>query len=176
MIIAIDIDDTIANLSDAWLRRYNYDFNDNLKKKNITKWAVHEFVKPECGTKIYDYLKDPTLYDFIQPIPDSLEAVEFLRNFGRVIFITAPTLETMGRKYYWLKEHHYIDSLDDYIETKEKYLIKYDYIIDDRYDNVKDSNNNYLYNQSWNIKYNHHNRIKSWKTFIEEKSKELWRG
>lgn len=176
MIIAVDVDDTCANLSDTWLRRYNYDFGDNLKRSDITKWEIHKFVKPECGEKIYDYLKDKTLYNFVEPVPYSLEAINLLKNFGRVIFITAPTLETMGRKYYWLKEHGYTNSLDDYIETKDKYLIKYDYIIDDRWENVEGSEANYLYNQSWNIKYNFQNRIKNWKIFINEKSKELWKG
>jgi 5'(3')-deoxyribonucleotidase len=176
MIIAIDVDDTVANLSDAWLGRYNYDFEDNLTKNDITKWSVHKFVKPECGERIYDYLKDPTLYNFVEPIPHSLEAVNLLKRVARIIFVTAPTLEVMGRKYYWLKEHGYIDSLDDYIETKEKYLINYDYIIDDRWDNVKGSNDNWLYNAPWNKKYNYPQRIKSWKKFIDEKKRELWRG
>ena len=176
MIIAVDIDDTCANLSDTWLGRYNHDYNDNLKRKDITEWAVHKFVKPECGEKIYDYLKDPTLYNFVNPIKDSLEGVNLLRKFGRVIFITAPTLEVMGRKYYWLKEHGYIDTLDDYIETKEKYLIKYDFIIDDRFDNIKHSNNNYVDSQPWNTMYNHPKRINNWRQFIKEKSGELWRG
>lgn len=176
MIIAIDIDDTIANLSDVWLSRYCHDYNDNLTKKDITKWSVHKFVKPECGERIYDYLKDPTLYNFVEPIPYSLEAVNLLKRVARVIFVTAPTLEVMGKKYYWLKEHGYIDSLDDYIETKEKYLIKYDYIIDDRYENISSSNDNWLYNAPWNKKFNYPQRIKSWKKFIDEKTRELWRG
>ena len=176
MIIGIDVDDVVANLVDAWLARYNFDYKDNLKNKDITEWNISKFVKPKCGIKIYDYLKDKTLYNFVNPVQNSLNAVNMLKNFGRVVFITAPISETMGEKYSWLKEHGYIDTIKDYIEATDKDLIKCNFLIDDGYHNIKNRKGSFLFSRPWNKSFNYPQRINSWKEFIEEKMGEIWRG
>lgn len=162
----VDVDDVVADLMTAWLKRYNKDYNDNLKKSKITDWAVHTFTKPECGMSMYDYIEDKTLYDEVKPIPNALAGVKLLKTMGRVIFITASTLGCAGRKYTWLQEHGFIDSMDDYVECKDKQLIKVDALIDDRYQNVMHSQSNCLFSQPWNKKYEYNMRIKNWKELI----------
>jgi 5'(3')-deoxyribonucleotidase len=84
--------------------------------------------------------------------------------------VTSATIGCAGRKYVWLKDHGYIDKLEDYVEAKDKYLINYDYIIDDNYANIEHSNKrNLLFSAPWNLKYNYPRRINSWKEFIEER-------
>lgn len=167
IIIAIDIDDVIINLIDRWLYEYNQDFEDNLTRENITDWDLSKFVKPECGQKIYRYIEDRTMYDYCQPVKDSLEAVNLLRTMGRVVFVTASTIGSAGRKYIWLKENGYIDHLEDYIESKDKGLINFSFLIDDNYRNVCNQKNSFLFNQPWNAKYFYAQRIKNWREFID---------
>ena len=52
MKILVDVDGVCADLHMTWLHRYNTDYDDHLIHSDITRWAIHEFVKPECGTKI----------------------------------------------------------------------------------------------------------------------------
>jgi len=127
-------------------------------------------VKPECGQNIYNYIENPKIYDYCQPVKNSLEAVNILREKARIIFVTSVTIGCAGRKYVWLKDHGYIDRLENYVEAKDKYLINYDYLIDDNYANIEYSNKkNHLFSSPWNIKYDYPRRINSWKEFIEER-------
>jgi 5'(3')-deoxyribonucleotidase len=167
IIIAVDCDDVCINLIDRWLYEYNSDFEDNLTRNDITDWDVQKFVKPECGTKIYRYIEDKTMYDYCQPVADSLEGVNLLRTMGRVIFVTHPTIGTAGRKYVWLKENGYIDSMEDYVEAKDKSLINFDFLIDDNYHNICRYKNSFLFNQPWNEKYFYAQRIKNWREYID---------
>jgi len=167
IIIALDVDDVCINLVDQWLKEYNQDFEDNLTRDKITDWELSQFVKPECGKTIYRYIEDRTIYDYCKPVKDSLEGVNLLRTMGRVIFVTASTIGSAGRKYIWLKENGYIDSIEDYIEAKDKSLIKFDFLIDDNYKNVSRYKNSFLFNAPWNKKYFHAQRIKNWREFID---------
>jgi 5'(3')-deoxyribonucleotidase len=137
-IIAIDIDGVSGDLISEWIiNRYNNDWNDSLKYEDIKDWGVHQFVKPECGLKIYDYLQDPSLYDNVLPISGAINGVFYLKTLGyRVIFVTHSTLGHAGRKFKWLLQHGFIEAEDDYCEAKDKSLILANYMIDDYIANV----------------------------------------
>jgi len=167
MIIGVDVDDVCGDLINPWIMKYNRDYNDNLEKKDVTDWAVHTFVKPECGREIYKYIEDRSLYDEVKPIPFSLEAVKNLKHMGRVVFITSSTIGAAGRKFLWLQEHGFIETIDDYVEAKDKTLIAYDFLIDDNYHNVKYGDNNILFNQPWNLKYDYPNRLVGWEYYLK---------
>lgn len=170
MIIGLDVDSVVAELSPAWYGRYNKDYNDDLKPEKITDWNTHQFVKPECGTKIYEYLKDPTLYDDVKPISGALRVVNKLKKNPkiRIIYITTSPIESYGRKFTWLVEHGFLEpkELHNYFEVKDKNLIRADVLLDDNYDNA----NNFpglglLFDQPWNKKYKFDNRIYNWQGF-----------
>jgi 5'(3')-deoxyribonucleotidase len=168
-IIAVDVDDVVCDLISTWISRYNFDYKDNLNKNSITDWDIGRFVLPSCGKKIYKYIEDPSIYNDCQPIEDSLEAINLLKKMGRVIFVTSPTIGCAGRKYVWLKDHGYIDKLNDYVEARDKSLIKYSYLIDDGLHNVKNNKNSYLFSQPWNTRFDYPNRINNWREFIDMK-------
>lgn len=141
----VDVDGVVADLGTAWLNRYNKDFDDNLTNDNILGWHTSQYVKPECGNKIYDYLEDPTLYDEVEPIPQSIYGITYLRAEGyRVVFATASVNGASGKKYRWLIDHGFLsgnNSLNDYIEIGDKGLLypgQFDNIlIDDGIHNLK---------------------------------------
>lgn len=166
MIWAIDVDDVTCDLMTEWLSRYNKDYDDNLKKENITDWDISRFVKPECGKKIYKYVEDPSIYDHCKPIEGSLNAINQLRKAGRAIFVTSWNIGIAGRKYTWLKDHGYIDSIDDYFEAHDKNMIKFDILIDDGFHNFKSKYSGLLFSQPWNMKLDHYRRINNWEEFM----------
>ena len=129
--IAVDVDGTVADLHTVWLARYNQDYNDNLQSNEIIAWNIHEFTKPECGKRMYEYIEYPSIYDDVLPINGSLEVINELkakRKDLRIIYVTNSTLGTAGRKYTWLKHYGFLDKLDDYVEAKDKAL-NYYYIL-----------------------------------------------
>lgn len=135
MTILFDVDGVLANLHVAWLKRYNLEYHDRLAVKDIIKWDIHELVKPECGTKVYDYL-DYTIYDEVSPIRGAREAVQYARQWSRVIFVTTPCNNHGGAKLVWLNKHGFEVDKKDYIECHDKSLIRGDVLIDDYPNNL----------------------------------------
>lgn len=144
MIIFVDVDGVCADLGSEWIRRYNRDSGDNLTLEKITDWGIHKFVKPEYKLKIFDYLRDEDIYDYVEQIPGSLDGIRELRNAGhRVVFATTVARGARSSKFEWLIQNGYLSNsvdiippADNYIEVKDKSLLRGDLLIDDGYHNV----------------------------------------
>ena len=164
----VDIDGVVADLHDEWLKRYRRKYKHKLYKKDITDWYIHQFVIPECNTKIYDIAKNPKIYDRVKPIPNALEGVQALRDLGfTIVFTTACFEGQAGRKFTWLKENNLWNEKDHYVETNSKHLIVGDLLIEDAYHNAMDSNcYSLLITQPWNVKYDYPNRMNDWTEII----------
>lgn len=177
-IVFVDVDDVCALLSPVWLGLYNKDYNDNLTDDDLTDWYIDKFVKPECGLKIYHYLKEPSMYDKVEPREGALAGVEALRQIGfRVLFATSCPVEVAGRKFYWLREHGFVKKERDYIEIRDKSLLLGRYMIDDNYENVNGfAGYGYLLTRPWNKKYKWYHRVESWEEFIPIMQKNYNKG
>ena len=134
--ILVDVDDTVADLLSAWLKLYNHDYFDNLTPESFTEWDMTKTVKPECGARIYDYLKLPHLYDIVIPIHGAQDGVRKLREQGnRVIFVSAG-VHCVG-KFEWLKYNGFEPGkqAEDFIVAFDKSRIRGDVLIDDKPEN-----------------------------------------
>ena len=152
--IIIDVDGVLSNTHLPWLNLYNAEWDDNLQIKDITKWEMHELVKPECGKLIYEYLKDPILYQQSPIIHGAKEGVEFLKEFGEVYFVTSGLFTS---KFEWLYDFGFIPDNDDWrfinniIVTSDKSMISGDVIIDDYAKNlIGDRKLKLLFDRPWN--------------------------
>jgi len=163
-IIALDIDGVVADLHSPWVGRYNSDWNDVLKVSDINDWYIHQFCKPECGKRIYEYIEDPTIYDETFPIVGSLITINALRESRpdfRFIYVTNSTRGTMGRKYDWLLQHGFLSDLDDYVEMKDKSLVRADALLDDYQGNIiKFHGEKFLFDSPWNKDFHHSSVIR----------------
>jgi len=168
MIIAIDVDDVCAKLTETWLEKYNSHYKDNLKESDITAWNTSQFVKPECGQLIYSYLKDKSLYDNVRPVEGALDGVNELRKWGhRVVFATATPMESAGRKFGWLEDNGFAPKEADYVELYDKSLICADILFDDKYDNaMKFRGMGILLTKPWNADLPFAYRVPDWDTFL----------
>lgn len=168
-IIAVDVGGVVLDLHKIWLQKYNKEYNDTLSEENILRWETHEFVKTDCGLKIYDYIKDPSIYKIVPPIKSSIEGIKFLKLLAyRIIYVTHSYLETSGAKYNRLLELGFLDRQDDYIECKDKSLIKSSYLIDDNAENIKSfSGIGIIFTKPWNKNDNFPFRVDNWHGIIE---------
>lgn len=168
-VVFVDVDDVCALLHVEWLRRYNKDYNDNLTDKDMTDWGLHKLVKPECGVKIYSYLRCPDLYDNVLPREGALNGVNTLRELGyRVLFASSCCLEVVKEKFLWLLDFKFLKMEEEFIVISDKSLLKGDYMIDDCYEKVRGfSGYGYLLSRPWNSKYNWHYRVVDWDDFIK---------
>lgn len=138
MIIACDGDAVCCDLMPEWLRRYNQDFNDTLTLDRIRGWGLHEYVKPECGHKIYEYLGDPDLYASVQPVEGALAGVRLLREMGHtVVFATSCHYGMTDQKARWFERHGFSAAKPDgglprdFIAINDKLKLDADLLIDD---------------------------------------------
>lgn len=162
--IAVDVDDTIADLLGAWINAYNKGENESVVPEDIFDWdlnkALRELMRqrlvrtaPDAsGTdieravnslyvpdRIYTYLT-PELYDHVLPIRGARGAVEKMRSAGhRVVFATSSTGASMPAKLHWLERWGFLTPQrfqPDYITVSDKALVRADVLIDDRVKNV----------------------------------------
>lgn len=132
------MDGVIADLHTEWLRLYNEDYQDNKTVKDIVTWSMQDHVKKECGIKIFNYLKLPTLYDKVKPVDGAIDAIKFLRSLGhRVIVATTCVIGTELDKFNWLAKHKVINGEKDFLAIADKSLINADVLIDDRPHNLE---------------------------------------
>lgn len=173
--IAMDVDDVCAKLQEAWLAQYNKDWDDDLKSEDILTWEIEKYVKPQCNYQIFHYLDDPHLYDKVQPYPGALDGVRKLRKMGyRVVFVTSCPIVTSARKFFWLKEHGFAPTEKDYDENRKKSRLNLPYMLDDRYENVKEfKQKGILFTRPWNKNYTWSNRVSDWDEAVEKFREEI---
>jgi 5'-nucleotidase len=146
MRIALDVDGPTLALHDEWYKRYNRDYDDNLTVDKVTDWNTHQFVKPECGKKIYDYLQQPDLYAHVPIVTGAAEGIRLLRERGHeVLFVTSCTKGMADQKAEALErfalpakptKHGLLP--DDFCVLTDKRWIDADLLIDDALHNIKD--------------------------------------
>jgi 5'-nucleotidase len=163
----VDVDGVCADLLKTWLNCYNHDYDDNLVPQDILSWDLGQYVKPVCGLKIYDYLKDGRIYDYVDPIRNALAGVSILREKGwRVVFPTTTPIETPFRKFYWLEEHGFKPEKRDYLEIDDKSLLSAgndNLLFDDGTHNVLAFTGfGILFSQPNNLKDNYPFRVRDW--------------
>jgi 5'(3')-deoxyribonucleotidase len=167
MRILVDVDGVLADIHTPWLGMYNADWHDHLRLCDITRWEMHELVKPECGKKIYDYLARPDFYRRASVIPCALEGVKELRRFGEVVFVTSGFFET---KLEWLSRNGFIGAdwrfSKDVVMCQDKSMVIGDVLVDDRPVNLKGFTG-ILFDQPWNRSELVYLRAYSWGNVLE---------
>jgi 5'-nucleotidase len=166
--IAIDIDDTISEFVENWLRIYNKDFNDNLKKEDILDWNISQFVKPEAKGTIYNYINKPRVFRTAKPIKNALPIInKFREKAKRIIYVTAN--DGAGAKLPWLFKYGFIHTSEDFVVAYDKSLIRADILIDDRPENVMSFKGwGILLTQPWNQNIDYEGRVFDWQD-LEDK-------
>lgn len=181
--IAIDVDDVVVDLVSEWLRRYNYDYEDNLKPEDIHDWEISKLVKPECGNKIFDYLEEEIYYKVyeekgVDVISGAFDGIKKLReNNKRVVFVTAGNHPS---KEQWLIDNGFLVDENDYVYTRDKSLVNAGVLLDDGFHNVKEFKGiGFLFTRPWNKKYSTWKyRVDTWQEFVDkilEYDKNTWR-
>src|SRR2546428_3367603 len=163
------MDGPLAALLPEWLRRYNIDYEDDLTPDKIKIWDMDKLCKPQCGKRIFDYLRDPNLYEMVKPVEGGLGTFQALKGMGyEVIVATAGVLGNLDQKLDWLRHHGFIEPSQRHMKgvifTYDKEYIRAQVLIDDGPHNVEKFGGLGIV---WDAPYNQdikrkHYRIKSW--------------
>jgi 5'-nucleotidase len=162
--IAIDQDQVIADLVTPWLAMYNNDYNDNLVPKDVKNWNFDNIVKESCGKKIYDYLDDSQLFRNLPVIENSQRVVRELSKNFEIFIVTSPwNSANVIPKTDWLKEHFPFLDENNFVFTKNKGIVRADYMIDDKPANLDNfSGTGLLFDVPHNQKEDRYIRLYDW--------------
>lgn len=139
--LLIDMDGPTAGLPEVWYPAYNRDWStcpeEDLTPEKITRWGIHDLVKPECGLKIYDYLKKPGIYGNAPPVPGAIEALRYL-NRKHIVYMATHVLKGPGylEKAEWVDRYLPFIGHDRIWMGKDKYMLRGDMLLDDGPENL----------------------------------------
>lgn len=166
-IIAIDVDDVALNLVEAWLKLYNFLYNDNLNPQDIKSFDIASYTKckkPEDFFKLYG----DELYDVVNPMEGALEGINKIRKFSRVIFVTSNTNGGGEGKFNCLNRHGFEVKKEDFIQAVDKSLIRCNLLFDDYEKNVKKAfRKGVFFTRPWNVDIYHRYRVDNWKALAK---------
>lgn len=78
--ILVDMDDTIENLTDAWIAYLNDHYGTSAKKEDITSWDFAEAFPTLEKSQVFGALYDEALWERVKPLPG---AVKYLKKTDR---------------------------------------------------------------------------------------------
>ncbi|MFZ5824904.1 MAG: 5' nucleotidase, NT5C type, partial [Bacillota bacterium] len=110
---------------------YNHDYSDNLTEADITSWNWDDFVKPECGKRIYHYLNRPGFFADLEPIEGCVESLDRLQQICELVVVTASPKEAAGDKIAWVRKHLPMVPRGNIVVTYRKDLVRGDFMFDD---------------------------------------------
>lgn len=170
------MDSVICNLMSEWHKRYNEDYNDNLSVDKLLCWRSEDYVKAECGEKIYDYLDEPGLFLHLEPLPDAIDVLKRLSKHYDVLIVTSSRTYAYTEKELWVEKHLPFIGKRNLIFSHRKEMIRGDLLFDDAPHNLIAFHKtgrtvvamNYEYNQQVDVP-----RVSNWLEF--EKWLSTWK-
>lgn len=185
MIIAIDLDDTLADSLTSFIEFHNENYKTLIKFNDFTAYTLNEIIglPREEEMKRLEAFDNSKYYDKIKPIKGAVEAISELSKKHKIIIITSrpekferKTRNWVEKNFHGIKEIFFIRKV--YHETARNKAeickeIGAKLLIDDNLDNVLDCEKAgiqaILIDYPWN-QYNPPGklikRVKSWKEMI----------
>jgi 5'-nucleotidase len=142
-IVHIDSDGCVTNIIENWVNVYNKKYGDNLPVSAFAggpEVDLETIVKPECGSKIYDFLSEPGFFEQLTPLPGAVEAMKRLCNNPAldcyVLTNYSGDAEPAKGKVLYFKKHFPFLDPDRIILCKPKHLVFGHILIDDSVKNL----------------------------------------
>jgi len=140
MIILLDMDDVLADFDGEFFTRWRAQYPDKpyIAKEDRKIFGLDEEYPPELKDLVKSVYTAPGFCKSLPPIPGSLEAVLEMKQEGHDVFIcTAPLSKYENcvlEKYEWTEKHLGREWTKKIILTKDKTLVRGDFLIDDNPD------------------------------------------
>lgn len=170
MRILVDMDDTMEQLLEAWLRKVNEKYDRSVVCEDITVWDVSKAYPGLTKEQVYDVILENDFWKDVEPIPHAAEVLEgFIRKGHEIFVVTATPYESVPGK---MRDHlfRYFPFIrwENVIITSRKQLIQGDVLIDDGVHNLEGGNYRKIlvdapYNRAYDAEANGMIRVYNWK-------------
>ncbi len=139
MTILVDMDDTIEQLLDAWVKRANEKYHRNVSLDEITDWNVAAPYSGISRGEIYGVTYEPGFWAGVKPMPGAADALKHFIDAGHQVYIvTATEIEHVEEKMKQLLFRYFpFLSWEQVIITGRKQMIRGDVLIDDGIHNLE---------------------------------------
>lgn len=131
--ILVDMDDTIENLTEAWVHYTNERYGTHTVKSDVRNWDVSSAFPTLTHDQVYDLLLEEELYRTSVPLDGAYEYLQRLIADGHEIYIvTCTQYEIMKVKMEELLFKFFpFLHWDHVIITARKQMIRGDVLVDD---------------------------------------------
>lgn len=160
--ILCDLDGIVVDLYGAWLSLYNKEYKDSLTVNDLDQFDMHKNVKPECGSKIYDYLETKDFFFNLKPLPGAVAALRKIAKVHEVVILTAAVSypESAADKIRWIAKYLPFINRKDVIVCTKKYYVYGDILIDDKSGNIISQKAHWPKTKIYTIAYPYNNDVK----------------
>lgn len=186
MIIAVDLDDVLADSLVSFIEFHNKSYQTELKPESFTSYSIKDIFKiseEEEAKRLEEF--DNSIHSVdIKPMIDSVDVIKNLSKKHKIIVITSRPKTIKNETEKWIKK--YFSSIKEIYFTKEHYLgktktkteickeINAEIIIEDNLGWAENCAENgirvLLFNYPWNQREKLHpliKRVNSWKEILE---------
>lgn len=174
MRILVDMDDTIEQLLEAWVRRANEKFGRDVSLDEITGWNVAAPYSGLTREDIYGVTYEPGFWSGVKPMPGAAEALKHFMDEGHEVYIvTATEIEHVEEKMKGLLFRYFpFLSWNQVIITGRKQLIRGDVLIDDGIHNLEGGDYRKIlftapHNRFYDAEANGMTRVNTWEEVVE---------
>ncbi len=136
-IIAIDMDEVIADSLGEHLHRYNRDFSTAAQppftKEDLRGRRLWQIAPAEHHPLLDRYFRDEDFFRVLQVMPDAQRVIQRLQTRYEV-FIASAAMEvptSFAAKFAWLEEHFPFIPTSHIVFCGDKSILRADYLIDD---------------------------------------------
>lgn len=169
MVILVDMDDVIENLSVTWIDFLNMKYGTNVDRETVRDWDMSKAFPELTPEQVYSPLCDPELWRLVPPKDDAAKYMAKLINDGNEIYIVTNTdyrsvlvkMEEILFKYFPFIDWGHV------IITSNKQMIRGDVLVDDGVHNLVNGEYEKIlfdtpYNREFNAEAHGMIRVSSW--------------
>ncbi|MBX9685937.1 MAG: hypothetical protein K2X27_04495 [Candidatus Obscuribacterales bacterium] len=132
-IIAVDMDEVIADALGKIVNTYNLKFGEELSRHDLVGKLLQRVLPQEHFDAIHQFLNAEEFFADLEVMPGAQEVLERLSR-EHSLFIATAAMEvpsSFTAKYEWLREHFPFISPMNVVFCGDKSILNADYLIDD---------------------------------------------
>ena len=170
MVIVTDFDDIMNELLMHWLEYLNVKYGTKVLYEDVTDWDMSKAFPDLTDNQLYSLLEDEDFWNGVEPNYQAIYYIHKLIKEGHKVYVcTASKYTTLKAKFdnCLFKYFDYL-TYKDIITCHDKSLIQCDVIIDDYWENIKNSKAiTILKNAPYNKNADPHFEVNDWKEIYE---------
>lgn len=137
MILCIDLDNTLNNLQDAVIERFNERYSTNYTIDNFRDYNIENDISIDNAILMKEMYIEQGIYNYVKPLRGAQKFIQKLISNGHQVYIvTDSDPRIFDEKSKWI--HTYFPAIDDahIIAAKHKWMLRCDVMVEDCIDNL----------------------------------------